>query len=139
MNMYLEHANITVHDIDEAMRFLQTAFPHFAIRGQGKSGDRRWLHIGTDTTYVALNDASSVSKNKTPHKDYDGVGINHIGFVVENVNDIARRLEEKGYQASYPRTEEKYRTRIYYYDGSGIEYEFVEYFSEEPEKRNLYS
>jgi hypothetical protein len=31
----LEHANISVRDIDGMIRFLQTAFPEFRVRGEG--------------------------------------------------------------------------------------------------------
>ncbi|WP_372368912.1 VOC family protein [Candidatus Uabimicrobium sp. HlEnr_7] len=132
--MYLEHANITVEDIDQAIIFLQTAFPNFQVRGGGGTGNERWLHIGTDKTYIALNAAYG----KATSNAYNGIGINHIGFVVQDVNSVQERLEGKGYQSSYPRTEEKYRTRIYYNDPSGNEYEFVEYLSEDPQKRNFY-
>ncbi len=52
MAVRLEHANLTVHDIDGMIRFLQTAFPEFRVRGEGKSRDgSRWVHVGTDGTY----------------------------------------------------------------------------------------
>src|SRR6266581_29844 len=36
MAVRLEHANLTVRDIDGMIRFLQTAFPEFKVRGEGK-------------------------------------------------------------------------------------------------------
>jgi hypothetical protein len=39
----LEHANLTVRDVEGMIRFLQTAFPEFRVRGEGKSQDGgRW-------------------------------------------------------------------------------------------------
>jgi len=38
MAVRLEHANLTVRDIEGTIRF-QTAFPEFRVRGQGKSQD----------------------------------------------------------------------------------------------------
>jgi hypothetical protein len=50
----LEHANLTVRDIEGMIRFLQTAFPEFKVRGEGKSSDgSRWVHVGTQETYIA--------------------------------------------------------------------------------------
>src|SRR5207248_3054043 len=58
MAVRLEHANLTVRDIDAMIRFLQTAFPEFKVRGEGKNRDGgRWVHVGTDQTYIALSPA----------------------------------------------------------------------------------
>ena len=56
MAVRLEHANLTVRDIDGMIRFLETAFPEFQVRGEGTSQDgSRWVHIGTHETYIALS------------------------------------------------------------------------------------
>ena len=58
MAVRLEHANLTVRDINGMIGFLQTAFPEFKVRGEGKSRDgSRWVHVGTDETYIALSPA----------------------------------------------------------------------------------
>jgi hypothetical protein len=58
MGVRLEHANLCVRDIEAMIRFLQTAFPEFRVRGEGMSNDgRRWAHVGTDETYIALSQA----------------------------------------------------------------------------------
>ena len=56
MLVRLEHANICVKDIDLMIGVLETAFPDFRVRGKGLSQDRtiKWLHIGTDVNYIAL-------------------------------------------------------------------------------------
>jgi hypothetical protein len=36
MAVRLEHANLTVRDVEGTIRFLQTAFPEFRVRGEGK-------------------------------------------------------------------------------------------------------
>ena len=48
--------------------FLTTAFPHFKIRGGGK-GDRKWIHLGDDDTYLALNETTQTQtpQDKTFH------------------------------------------------------------------------
>ena len=79
MAVQLEHANLCVRDIDGMIRFLQRAFPNFRIRfdGVGKDGNR-WVHVGTDDTYIALNQATdNLEKHWTPYTGEPGV--NHLG------------------------------------------------------------
>jgi hypothetical protein len=52
----MEHANLHVRHFDDAVRFLKTAFPAFKIRSESIRDGLRWMHIGTDETYIALND-----------------------------------------------------------------------------------
>lgn len=60
----LEHANICVRDIDAMIRFLQTAFPEFHVRGEGTSADgTRWVHVGTDEPTSHLVNRESNRKN----------------------------------------------------------------------------
>ena len=133
--MYLEHANITVNNLQESIRFFQTAFPHFRIRGGG-SDLREWVHIGDDHTYIAINQAVHISGNAS--KNYDKIGINHLGFVVENVTEIAENLLSHGYERDYPKQEEKYRIRDYFADADGNQFEFVQYLSEVISEKNFY-
>ncbi len=141
MNCYLEHSNITVSDIDEAIKFLTTAFPHFKVRSKGESKQndviRKWLHIGTDETYIALEQIDLEDKGtRQPYRD---VGINHLGFVVEDVELIAEKLKNAGYEKSISVEPHPYRKRVYFYDRDMIEYEFIEYLSDDPAERNDYS
>lgn len=133
--IYLEHANITVNNLKLAIDFFKTAFPHFKIRGGGKE-TREWVHLGDDDTYLALNQATDLQK--TLDKNYNRIGINHLGFVVNNVEEIALRLLAKGYKRDYPKQIEKYRIRDYFSDSEGNQYEFVEYLSELTSERNSY-
>ncbi len=133
---YLEHANITVNNMDNAVHFFKTAFPHFEKRGGGESNGREWLHFGDATTYIALN---SSTEEKNIEKNYESSGINHLGFVVSDATAIANRLSDAGYKRSYPKQEEQFRIREYFYDADGNEYEFVQYLSEIDSERNSYS
>ena len=41
-----------LRDIEGMIRFLQTAFPEFQVRGEGRNQNgTRWVHIGTNETY----------------------------------------------------------------------------------------
>jgi hypothetical protein len=88
---YLEHNNITVNNLDEAVTFIQTAMPEFEIRGEGADNQRKWAHIGTNQSYVALTETS---KEVTASENYLTHGFNHMGFVVNDVelldNDFAK-------------------------------------------------
>lgn len=133
--IYLEHANITVKNLDKAVHFFKTAFPHFTVRGGGDE-PRKWIHLGDDETYMAINE--SVKKEDTTEKNYSKNGINHMGFVVENVEEISSRLLQAGYQRDYPKQVEKFRIRDYFADSDGNEFEFVQYLSNKIEERNSF-
>ncbi len=134
--IYLEHANITVNDPQEAIKFFQTAFPHFKIRGGG-NGMREWIHLGDDNTYIAINQAKQ--RDLKADKNYDKIGINHLGFVVQNVEEIANNLLSNGYKRDFPKEVEQFRIRDYFADADGNQYEFVQYLSDKPEEKNSYN
>ncbi len=135
--VYLEHANITVNDLDDAIRFFQTAFPNFKVRGGGIFEGRKWVHLGDDDTYLALNQAMAEGEEHPP-LDYQRIGINHLGFVVEDVEALAERLFAAGYKRDYPKQVQQFRIRDYFADKDGNQYEFVQYLSELVEERNTY-
>ena len=134
--MYLEHANLTVSNLQEAIRFFQTAFPHFKIRGGGNDL-REWVHLGDEHTYLALNQAKQ--NDAKAAKNYDIIGVNHLGFVVENVEEIANNLLRNGYKRDFPKEIEQFRIRDYFADADGNQYEFVQYLSEVATERNSYA
>ena len=136
MNVYLEHANITVRSLDEATRLLGAAFPDFRIRGGGEFRGRKWIHFGNDHTYLALNEYPEAQSEE---KDYSHTGLNHMGFVVDDLDGIDQRLQAAGYEQDESfREESEFRRRHYYYDGNNMEWEFVEYLSDDPARRNDY-
>lgn len=140
MQCRLEHANITVLDLDEAVRFLTTAFPHYKVRGGGEEdhGDwkMKWLHLGTDDTYIALM-ATDVA---VPHERavHQTTGINHVGFEVDDTDAVKGAIEAAGYKCSYALPHHPYRKRFYATDASGVTWEFIQYLSDDPAERNDY-
>ena len=135
-NIYLEHANITVNDLQEAIRFFQSAFPHFKVRGGGNDM-REWIHLGDDDTYIAINQAKQ--SDLKVDNNYDKIGINHLGFVVQDVEKIANNLLSSGYKRDFPKEVEQFRIRDYFADADGNQYEFVQYLSDKPEEKNSYN
>ena len=97
MKPFLEHLNITSTDVDETIRFLQTAMPEFSIRGEG-GGEKaqRWVHVGTEDSYLCVEDRGATEKG--PHKPYVHPGMNHMGFVVNDGEALAKRMQEAGYK-----------------------------------------
>ena len=139
MTVRLEHANLIVRDIDATIRFVHTAFPEFRIRFDGRdSRDRRWVHIGTDDTYLALTQSTvEPGQRWTP---YAGIpGVNHLAYEVDDVEAVRERLTSAGYQDSTVPNTHPYRKRVYFYDHDGNDWEFVQYLFHDPAKRHDYA
>ena len=134
---YLEHLNITVLDVDAAIRFLQTAMPQLEVRGGG-TGEKckRWVHVGTAPTYLAIEDRGA--EGPGPHKPYIHPGMTPIGFVVDDLDGVAERLRSSGYREGMNALDHPHRKRIYFFDDDDNEYEFIEYLSTKPSDRNDY-
>ena len=62
-----------------------------------------------------------------------------MGFVVDDAEAVKRRCLEAGYKEGFVTGPHPYRKRVYILDKEGLEWEFVEYLSEDVEKRNDYS
>jgi catechol 2,3-dioxygenase-like lactoylglutathione lyase family enzyme len=138
MSVKLEHANMVVRDVDGMIRFLQTAFPEFLIRRDDRNDEGvRWVHIGTDDTYIALNEATETGDRVW--QPYSGApGVNHLGFETGDVDALRARLLQAGYEESTVPNEHPHRKRVYFYDSEGNDWEFVQYYSENPAERNDY-
>jgi catechol 2,3-dioxygenase-like lactoylglutathione lyase family enzyme len=138
MAVRLEHANLCVRDIEGMIRFLQTAFPEFRVRGEGRGPDgARWVHVGTTETYIALNEAKTeAGKPRTPYRGLPGV--NHLGYEVDDVETLRDRLTSAGYKDSTVTNTHPHRMRVYFHDPEGNDWEFVQYLSQDPAKRHDY-
>ncbi len=133
----LEHANIVVKDMQPTLSFLQCAFPHWRVRSEGQSewsGKlRNWLHFGDDHTFITLND-----NGVGDPRDLKGhaQGLAHLGFTVTGIERLVKRLSKHGYAPSVALQTMGYRRNVYYIDAAGLEFEFVEYLSDDPAERN---
>ena len=138
MAVRLEHANLCVHDIDGVIGFLRTAFPEFRIRHDTTDADGgRWVHVGTEETYIALNQANPDAKKRgTPYKGRPG--LNHLAYEVDDVGALRDRLISAGFDESTPPNAHPHRNRVYFYDAEGNDWEFVQYLSENPAERHDY-
>ena len=138
MSPRLEHANLSVRDIDATLAFLQAAFPAFRIRHDGHSADgRRWVHVGTDDAYLALQQATQ--EPGEPWVPYAGrPGVNHLAFDVDDVQALQARLRSRGYADSTIPNAHPHRSRVYFHDPDGNDWEFVQYHSADPALRHDY-
>ena len=137
MAVRLEHANLNVRDTEGMIRFLQTAFPEFRLRGEGICHGIRWVHLGTDDTYIVLNPAKADSERHwVPYTGEPGV--NHLAYEVDDVEALCQRMKSAGYRESTPLNAHPYRKRRYFYDSEGNDWEFIQYLSKDPAERNDY-
>lgn len=138
MTARLEHANLAVRDVDGMLRFVRTAFPDFQVRSEGKTFQgNRWVHVGSDATYLALVEASR--EPAEAWVPYGGrPGLNHLGYEVEDVEALHERMREAGYTDSTVPNAHPHRRRVYFHDPEGNDWEFVQYLSTDPAERNDY-
>lgn len=138
MTARLEHAKVSVHDMDGILRFLQTALPQFRVRHDAMSPQgERWVHIGTDDHYLALSQAPS-SGMSSGSGDAGQSRLNHLAFEVDDVDEVRRRLQDAGFEESGAAEAHPFRTRVYFVDPDGQEWEFVQYFTDDRRQRHDY-
>jgi hypothetical protein len=129
----LEHIHVSVDSIGATEEFLSAALPELSRRGSGiAAGYGPWVHLGDEDSYIALTEVKGATM---PGE------LRHIGLVVDDVEALLERLARAGFQAadksgldSHP-----HRRRVYYIDGNGLDWEFVQYLSADPALRNDYS
>ena len=147
MKSYIEHANITVSDLDRAIEFFAIALPDFEVRKRWVIDDKEWAHVGTESSYIALNTPTDKSRfagpqtTKSANRMMSG-GFNHVGFVVEDVDVVHNRILEAGFKQGYNNgeiIEHPSRRSVYMLDGDGNEFEFMQYLTDEIAERNSYA
>lgn len=136
----LEHINVTVRDIDRSTRFLLTALSEWQVRGEGSMDwfgkPIVWRHVGDDRFYLALQGGGEGEPLdwKSHH-----VGAKHIGLVVESVDAVVARLHAAGYALDHWGASTRSRRSAYIVDPDSVQFEFVEYLSDDVALRNDYS
>ncbi len=139
MTARLEHANLTVPDIDAAIAFLQVLEPAFVVRhDSGRTGPYRWAHIGTKTSYIALEEPHEDNPAAAMSQRYADFGINHLGWVVKDVAATCARLDAAGYKQGFISEDHRFRIRKYYLDSAGFEWELVQYLTDDPQEQASY-
>ena len=135
----LEHIHVNVDSITKTEEFMAIALPEFTRRGGdveriSESGEdlNGWAHIGNSTCYIALTERAGAESMKD---------LRHIGVVVDDVEALMSRLSAAGYEPADDSALDSHphRRRVYYIDGNGLDWEFIEYLSARDEERNDYS
>jgi catechol 2,3-dioxygenase-like lactoylglutathione lyase family enzyme len=136
----LDHVNVSVVSNNGAIEFLRIAFPQLRVRGGGPTAGEgftgAWVHLGTDELYVSLNEATTIAVDD--RQGMQSTGINHVGFMVDDVDDLMAKYGAAGFKCS-PTDESPSRKRLYVTDADHIMWEFIEYLSDDPAVRNDYS
>ena len=135
--MHLEHLNLVVKDITEALKFYQAVFPHWQIRSRGQAEwygvERNWVHFGDDYQYLTFNDdGAGENRDLSGHQ----TGLAHFAYVTENLQAVVDRLVTAGFNIAKSGAENHFRKNVYFVDPDGFEVEFVEYLSDLPTERN---
>ena len=123
--MFLEHVNLTVSDLKRSID-LYSDLLGMRVRWQGTTTNGSpAAHVGDDHCYLALFQSSPELADR-PAVDYSAVGLNHFGFVVDDLDAARARLADHGLSAHQEQDYEPGR-RLYFFDPDGIEVELVQY------------
>ncbi len=121
---FIEHVNITVSDIDRTASALARIFDwHIRWRGESALGGHT-IHVGNDRFYLAVYSPGLEGTASLDHRK--GKPMNHIGIVVDDLDEIERRAAVEGF-ASFSHGDYEPGRRFYFFDHDGIEYEIVSY------------
>lgn len=121
----LEHVNVTVSDPLQTAQMLCELFD-WKIRWQGDAiHDGLTVHVGGDDSYVAVY---AHPDQEAPAREpyWTRGGLNHIGVVVDDLDEAERRVKAAGFT---PKNHADYEPgrRFYFDDDDGIEFEVVSY------------
>jgi catechol 2,3-dioxygenase-like lactoylglutathione lyase family enzyme len=122
---FIEHVNVTVSDPKITAEFLCDIFG-WKVRWHGDAIDNGiTYHVGSDTHYIAVYSKGSPAVSDKASYDKLG-GLNHIGIVVDNLDEIEEKILAKGYETFSHGNYEPGR-RFYFRDSDNIEFEIVSY------------
>ncbi len=125
--MQLEHANVTVTDLERSIRFY-TELLGMEVRWRGVNANGEpAVHLAIGDTYLALFQAVPEHRDVAVERaNYGRPGINHLGFVVDDLDLRRERLGQLGIPIHFEPEYEPGR-RLYFHDPDGIEVELVSY------------
>jgi hypothetical protein len=129
----LEHVHLGVKSLAKTEAFLIAALCEYSRRGSGYAqGYGNWIHVGGADNYIALTESEV-----EPDPNF----LRHIGLAVDDLDTVISRLEAAGHSPSDASAldSHSFRRRVYYLDGNGIHWEFVQYLSDDSGQRNDYT
>lgn len=121
---FIEHVNVTVSNPDRTADFLVRVFDwHIRWRGLAAKGGHT-IHVGNAQYYLAVYAAELGKTESSNHRK--AMPLNHIGIVVDNLDEVERRVIAEGYE-TFSHDDYDPGRRFYFFDHDGIEYEIVSY------------
>lgn len=124
---YLEHVNVTVQDAKATAALFADLFD-WHVRWEGASiHDGYSVHVGSDTSYVALYNNKGGNATAGGDVSYDvKAGLNHIAVVVDDLDAVEKKVIAHGLVPNSHANYEPGR-RFYFDDDNGLEIEVVQY------------
>lgn len=121
----LEHVNLTVTDPDASAALLVELFDWHVRWSGGAKNDGYTVHVGTDEDYLALY-SPPIEPTELTDAGYQVNGLNHVALVVDDLDEIERRVRRAGIE---PFSFGDYTPgrRFYFLDADGVEFEIVSY------------
>lgn len=121
---FIEHVNLTVRDPERSAQLLHDLFG-WNERWKGPSAlGGRTIHVGDDRFYLALYTHEGAA---TPADTFrKGRPFNHVGIVVDDLDDVERRVEAAGL-IPFSHGDYEPGRRFYFLDFDGTEFEIVSY------------
>lgn len=122
MPAFIEHVNVTVADPERSAQLMIDLFDwHIRWRGPSRDGGNS-VHVGDDRVYMAFYRDPTLGPIQWPK----GAPLNHVSMVVDDLDDVERRVAAAGLEPFNHGDYEPGR-RFYFFDFDGIEYEMVSY------------
>jgi len=120
---YIEHVNLTVSDPERTAELLNALFGwHVRWEGPARDGGRV-IHVGDERTYLAVYAPAEPPTAETFEK---GRPLNHVGILVDDLDEIERRVAAAGLTPFAHANYDPGR-RFYFLDHDGTEFEIVSY------------
>ncbi len=124
-NSFLEHVNFTATDPEKTAQTLCNLFGwHVRWRGDAIHGGKS-IHVGEKDSYIAIySPAGEIAPATNSYETL--AGLNHIAIVVDDLDEVEKRVISAGYKTHSHADYEPGR-RFYYRDENEIEFEIVSY------------
>lgn len=112
----IDHANMMVKDLEESVRFYSELFGLELKKDQPEQDSKI---IGNDTVKLCLY--------QNPENVFIK-GINHIGFHIQNFDEVVSKCESMGITMPYGVIQWEHSRSVYIIDPNGYEVELTEIF-----------